>query len=96
MITKFGSLYAGNVDMDNIGLDGTPVNDRLYSDDELFEGFYKGQRIAQLMDRVGYDTFWIAEHHFQREGYEVIPNILLYAFTWPTLPSRSRLDADST
>ncbi len=78
MIKKFGSLYAGNIDMDNIGLDGTPVNDRLYSDDELFEGFYKGQRIAQLMDRVGYDTFWIAEHHFQREGYEVIPNILLY------------------
>ena len=78
MIKKFGSLYAGNIDMENIGLDGTPVNDRLYSDDELFEGFYKGQRIAQLMDRVGYDTFWIAEHHFQREGYEVIPNILLY------------------
>ena len=28
MITKFGSLYAGHVDLDNLGLDGTPVNDR--------------------------------------------------------------------
>ena len=28
------------------------------------------------MDRTGYDTFWIAEHHFQREGYECIPNLL--------------------
>src|SRR2546422_9181400 len=31
------------------------------------------------MDRTGYDTFWLAEHHFQREGYECIPNILLLA-----------------
>ncbi|MCI0439914.1 MAG: LLM class flavin-dependent oxidoreductase, partial [Chloroflexi bacterium] len=27
----------------------------------------------------GYDTFWLAEHHFQREGYECIPNILTLA-----------------
>ena len=31
------------------------------------------------MDRNGFDTFWMAEHHFQREGYEVIPNILMLA-----------------
>jgi alkanesulfonate monooxygenase SsuD/methylene tetrahydromethanopterin reductase-like flavin-dependent oxidoreductase (luciferase family) len=29
------------------------------------------------MDRTGYDVFWLAEHHFQREGYECVPNILL-------------------
>ena len=29
------------------------------------------------MDRLGYDTLWLAEHHFQNEGYECIPNILL-------------------
>ena len=28
MITKFDSLYAGHIDMDNIGYAGTPVNDR--------------------------------------------------------------------
>ena len=79
MITRFGTLYAGNVDMDNIGLDGTPVNDRLFSDEQLFTGFHKAQRMAELMDRMGYDTLWLAEHHFQREGYEVIPNILLFS-----------------
>jgi alkanesulfonate monooxygenase SsuD/methylene tetrahydromethanopterin reductase-like flavin-dependent oxidoreductase (luciferase family) len=31
------------------------------------------------MDRTGYDTFWLAEHHFQREGYECIPNVLMLA-----------------
>ena len=29
------------------------------------------------MDRLGYDTFWAAEHRFQREGYECIPNLLM-------------------
>lgn len=79
MITRFGALATGNVDMENEGLDGTPVNDRLFSDEQLFTGFHKTQRIAELMDRVGYDTLWLAEHHFQKEGYEVIPNILLFS-----------------
>jgi alkanesulfonate monooxygenase SsuD/methylene tetrahydromethanopterin reductase-like flavin-dependent oxidoreductase (luciferase family) len=29
------------------------------------------------MEALGYDTLWLAEHHFQREGYECIPNILM-------------------
>ena len=31
MITKFDSLYAGHVDLDNVGYAGTPINDRRYS-----------------------------------------------------------------
>ena len=38
MITKFGSLWAGNVDMDNPGYQGTPANDRWLSDEELAGG----------------------------------------------------------
>jgi alkanesulfonate monooxygenase SsuD/methylene tetrahydromethanopterin reductase-like flavin-dependent oxidoreductase (luciferase family) len=37
----------------------------------------KTEAIVTLMDRVGYNTFWAAEHRFQREGYECIPNLLL-------------------
>jgi alkanesulfonate monooxygenase SsuD/methylene tetrahydromethanopterin reductase-like flavin-dependent oxidoreductase (luciferase family) len=29
------------------------------------------------MDRTGYDVFWAAEHRFQREGYECLPNLLM-------------------
>jgi alkanesulfonate monooxygenase SsuD/methylene tetrahydromethanopterin reductase-like flavin-dependent oxidoreductase (luciferase family) len=79
MITSFGSLFAGHVDLDNEGLDGTPVNDRWLSDDDLATVFPKAEAIAQVMDRTGYDTYWLAEHHFQREGYECIPNVLLLA-----------------
>jgi alkanesulfonate monooxygenase SsuD/methylene tetrahydromethanopterin reductase-like flavin-dependent oxidoreductase (luciferase family) len=77
MITRFGSLYAGHVDLDNIGLDGTPVNERWLPDEHLATVLDKTEAIVTLMDRVGYNTFWAAEHRFQREGYECIPNLLL-------------------
>jgi len=79
MITKFGSLYAGHVDFDDLGFDATPANDRWLSDERLAGVFDKALAIAEVMDRNGYDTFWMAEHHFQREGYEVLPNILMVA-----------------
>ena len=34
---------------------------------------------AKKMDGLGYDTFWMAEHHFQPEGTECIPNLLMMA-----------------
>ena len=77
MITKFGSLFAGHVDLDNLGFQGTPTNDRFYSNEYLATVYDKTQAVAQLMDRSGYDTFWMAEHHFQPEGFECIPNLML-------------------
>ncbi len=77
MITRFGSLYAGHVDLDDIGFEGTPVNDRWLSDEHLATVFDKSEAIATTMDRLGYSTFWAAEHRFQREGYECIPNLLM-------------------
>src|SRR5262245_57742748 len=79
MITKFDSLYAGHIDMDDIGYGGTAVNSRVFSNDQLVTVFAKARNLARLLDRCGYDTFWLAEHHFQREGYECIPNVLLLA-----------------
>ena len=77
MITKFDSSYAGHVDMENVGYAGTAVNDRRFSDDHLASAFDNALAIAQVLDRCGYDTFWMAEHHFQTEGYECIPNVLM-------------------
>jgi alkanesulfonate monooxygenase SsuD/methylene tetrahydromethanopterin reductase-like flavin-dependent oxidoreductase (luciferase family) len=31
------------------------------------------------MDETGWNTLWMAEHHFQPEGYEVLPNLLMTA-----------------
>ena len=91
MITKFDSLFAGHIDMDNVGYAGTAVNDRRFSNERLITVFDKAQAMAQLMDRMGYDTFWMAEHHFQHEGYECIPNVLMYAVHLAHVTRRLRL-----
>lgn len=79
MITKFDSLFAGHTDLENCGYAGTPINQRRYDNRQLATSLFKAEAMAQMMDRNGYDTFWMAEHHFQREGTECIPNVLMMA-----------------
>ncbi|HXC89981.1 MAG TPA: LLM class flavin-dependent oxidoreductase [Stellaceae bacterium] len=91
MITKFDSLFAGHVDIEDVGYGGVPVNDRRYPNQHLATVFDKAQAMARLMDRLGYDTFWMAEHHFQHEGYECIPNVLMTALHLAHLTRHIRL-----
>ncbi len=77
MIKRFNSLFAGHVDLGDMGEDETPANERRYSNEHLASVFTKSEALALCMDRNGYDTLWFAEHHFQHEGYEVIPNIMM-------------------
>ncbi len=91
MITKFDSLYAGHIDMDDVGYSGTAVNDRHFGNDQLAKAFDKATKIAQTMDDLGYDTLWLAEHHFQPEGYECIPNVLMTAVHLSHLTENIRL-----
>jgi alkanesulfonate monooxygenase SsuD/methylene tetrahydromethanopterin reductase-like flavin-dependent oxidoreductase (luciferase family) len=79
MITKFDSLYAGHVDLENIGYGGTPINDRRYDNEHLSTALFKAEAMAKKMDELGFDRFWMAEHHFQREGTECLPNVLMLA-----------------
>jgi alkanesulfonate monooxygenase SsuD/methylene tetrahydromethanopterin reductase-like flavin-dependent oxidoreductase (luciferase family) len=78
MIKKFSVLYVGHIALDNVGRDGTPADERCYSNERLVEGMAMAEDVAHTMDDLGYDTLWMAEHHFQREGYEVIPNLILF------------------
>ena len=77
MITKFDSLYAGHVDMTDIGYGGTAVNDRKFDNNHLMTVYSKAEAIAKTLDTNGFDTMWMAEHHFQPEGYECIPNLIM-------------------
>ena len=79
MITKFDSSYYGTADMENLGYTGTPINDRCYSKEQLAQAMHKVVAYAKCMDERGYNTFWMAEHHFQPEGTELIPNLLMMA-----------------
>lgn len=77
MIDKFSVLYVGNIDLENVGSEGTPADDRRYPSERLTESLDTAVQAAKLMDDLGFYALWMAEHHFQHEGYECIPNIIL-------------------
>src|SRR5260370_10237079 len=79
MITKFDSSYYGTVDMEGLGYAGPPIRVRRYSNAELAGALHKAVAYARCMNGLGYNTFWMAEHHFQSEGTELIPNLLMMA-----------------
>ena len=77
MFKSFSASYAGHIVDDNLGLGGTPANDRWYSNDQLAGAFEWALDISRHLESHGYDEFWMAEHHFQPEGYECIPNLIM-------------------
>ena len=91
MIKKFHVLYVGQIELDNIGLNGTPANERRYSTARLNEAFATARDLAQTMDELGFHALWTAEHHFQREGYEVFPNLIQLGLWLATQTKRLKL-----
>jgi len=87
MITKFSALYVGHIELEDVGREGRPADERRYPNERLVEAFQTARELAQLMDELGYDCLWTAEHHFQREGYEVFPNLILLN-TWLATQTR--------
>ncbi len=76
MIKQFHVLYVGQIALDNVGLQGTPANERRYSSRRLSEALWTARDIALVMEECGFYALWTAEHHFQREGYECLPNLV--------------------
>lgn len=91
MITHFSSLYAGHVDLGDMGQMATPANERRYSNERLATVFEKTDALARAMDELGYYALWLAEHHFQREGYECLPNLLMSAVHLAHVTRRLRI-----
>ncbi|MGH7312710.1 MAG: LLM class flavin-dependent oxidoreductase [Candidatus Rokuibacteriota bacterium] len=79
MIRRFSTLYVGHIELERCGLSGTPADDRRYPNERLVEVFDTAAQMARAADELGYETLWLAEHHFQHEGYECIPNIPMLA-----------------
>jgi len=79
MITKFDSSYYGTPTWRILGYLGTPINARRYSQAQFAKALRKVVAYAKCMDERGFNTFWMAEHHFQPEGTELIPNLLMMA-----------------
>jgi alkanesulfonate monooxygenase SsuD/methylene tetrahydromethanopterin reductase-like flavin-dependent oxidoreductase (luciferase family) len=63
--------------LDDVGMDGPDPYGRRYAPEKYAEGYLALFDYAKLADQHGYESFWLTEHHFQREGYQIIPNVVL-------------------
>ena len=90
MIKHFSVLYVGHIELDNVGLKGTPADERRYPNEKLVQCFDMATRIARQMEEQDYYALWLAEHHFQREGYECVPNLLMLSTYLATQTQRLR------
>ena len=78
---KVGAFFFGGVEMDDAGGGPPAPMDRRYSNEAVWKATLDYVSSAVEADRLGFDSFWTTEHHFQYEGYEVIPNGLQIS-TW--------------
>jgi alkanesulfonate monooxygenase SsuD/methylene tetrahydromethanopterin reductase-like flavin-dependent oxidoreductase (luciferase family) len=75
---RTGVFLFGGVEMDDAGAGPPAPTDRRYDNEACW---YATERILDMgvaSERYGYDIFWLTEHHFQHEGYEVVPNGILF------------------
>ena len=74
---QVGVFIFGAVPMPDAGPGDPQPTDRRTTNDVVWETTERIIDIGVLADRLGYDYFFFTEHHFQHEGYEVVPNALL-------------------
>jgi len=79
MTLEFGVFFFCGVDMPDAGLGGTPPQDRRYGQADVRRVYADLDAYARSAENLGYRSLWLAEHHFQYEGYEVVPNAILLA-----------------
>jgi alkanesulfonate monooxygenase SsuD/methylene tetrahydromethanopterin reductase-like flavin-dependent oxidoreductase (luciferase family) len=82
--------FYATVPMPDAGAGPPAVLDRRTSNDEVVGTYESLCTWARLADRLGFDTLWLTEHHFQHEGYEVTPNLILFGLHLAGITTRLR------
>src|SRR6266705_2545426 len=79
---RIGVFLFGAVEMgETLGAGGPEPTARRYAQHDFRRAADRILETGVLADELGFDSFWLTEHHFQHEGYEIVPNgILLGAF----------------
>ncbi|MBV9329141.1 MAG: LLM class flavin-dependent oxidoreductase [Chloroflexi bacterium] len=74
---KFGTFFFGTVDMPDAGVGGPRAEHRRYTQADYRRVYRDLTVYAQHAEKLGFDSMWTAEHHFQHHGFEVVPNVVL-------------------
>jgi alkanesulfonate monooxygenase SsuD/methylene tetrahydromethanopterin reductase-like flavin-dependent oxidoreductase (luciferase family) len=70
--------FFGTVPMPDAGDPTIAPTARRYGNDAVLACYDNLLHWAGTADELGYDTMWLTEHHFQHEGYEVLPNLIMF------------------
>ncbi len=90
---QHGVFMFGAVEMDDAGAGPPAPTDRRYTQKQMWHAALRMLDMGVKAEEVGFDTFWLTEHHFQHEGYEVIPNGVLFGAVLAERTSRIKIGA---
>jgi alkanesulfonate monooxygenase SsuD/methylene tetrahydromethanopterin reductase-like flavin-dependent oxidoreductase (luciferase family) len=82
--------FYGSVPMRVTGTDVPHPTERRATNADVVACYANLCHWAGEADRLGFDTMWLTEHHFQHEGYEVTPNLILLGVHLAGLTKRLR------
>jgi len=79
------------VPMPDAGDASVAPTSRRYGNDAVVACYEHLVTWARTADELGFDTMWLTEHHFQHEGYEVLPNLIMFGQHLASVTSQLRL-----
>jgi alkanesulfonate monooxygenase SsuD/methylene tetrahydromethanopterin reductase-like flavin-dependent oxidoreductase (luciferase family) len=88
---RVGVFLFGGVEMPGAGPAGPSPLDRRHGQAAIDHAHHELLACGQLSERLGFDSFWLTEHHFQHEGYEVVPNGLMFSAFLAAATTRLRI-----
>jgi alkanesulfonate monooxygenase SsuD/methylene tetrahydromethanopterin reductase-like flavin-dependent oxidoreductase (luciferase family) len=83
--------FFGTVPMPDAGDPSIAPTSRRYGNDDAIACYDNMLHWATTADKLGFDTMWFTEHHFQHEGYEVLPNLIMFGMYAATKTQDLRL-----
>src|SRR6478735_8241202 len=91
MLMRIDANFFCTVPMPDAGDPNVPATARRYGMDAVLECYRNLLAWAKTADELGFDTMWLTEHHFQYEGYEVLPNLIQFGQHLATQTEQLRL-----
>jgi alkanesulfonate monooxygenase SsuD/methylene tetrahydromethanopterin reductase-like flavin-dependent oxidoreductase (luciferase family) len=90
---RTGVFLFGGVESDLGGPQAPDPTERRYTQKQMWHAATRMLDMGVAADRLGFDIFWLTEHHFQHEGYEVVPNGILFGAVLAERTQRVKIGA---